>query len=210
MSSKESVRAANGYHLQDVRQFEDFYWPRDGHEIDAANTPKCNGANCVGGGSYTPTLRVARTRYGIDFDMPTETEWEFACRGGKGSALYTGDEISSDSVTVDEKGVPTLVNPEPTLEKIARYYLNSDAANIADPSQVTDALTGTARVGSYEPNAWGLYDMIGNVGEWVLDNRDNFAANTKEEPLVDPVGKTAETLNDKVIRGGAWNSSDLR
>ena len=147
---------------------------------------------------------------GIYLDLPTEAQWEFACRGGKGSALYTGDEISPDSVTVDEKGLPTLVNSEPTLEKISRYYLNSDAANITDKSQVTDTRTGTARVGSYEPNAWGLYDMIGNVGEWVLDNRDNFVANTKEEPEVDPVGKKVETLNDKVIRGGAWNSSDLR
>lgn len=163
------------------------FWPRDGHEIDAANTPKCNGANCVGGGSYTPTLRVARTRYGIDFDMPTETEWEFACRAGTGATLYNGQELGPNNAL------------DPALDEIAWYYYNS-----VDPKY---GCSVPHPVGLKKPNGYGLYDMLGNAGEMCLDVHTNYAQSATA--MVDPKG-AVPTANIRglriVVRGGAFHS----
>ena len=122
-------------------------WP------NAENNPVA--AHAVDETSFLGALRN-RTGGGLLFDLPTEAQWEFACRGGRESALYTGYDVVADN--------------DRRVGEIARYGWNSGKIASGDtvpadcgPSQAT------AVVGAYPPNAWGLYDMLGNVGERCLD-----------------------------------------
>ena len=107
-------------------------------------------------GSFLGRLRSISTQGGgteIDFDLPGEAEWEYACRAGHGDRCW-GDGSSFDSPVSDEN-----------LKRLTRC-----AANQANQDADSDpAVGGTAIVGTYEPNSWGLYDMHGNVGEYCLD-----------------------------------------
>lgn len=90
-------------------------------------------------------LGVLRRRSGLDFDLPSDAEWEYACRAGNGEGLWGNGKTYENRNSRDDR-VP------------GRYQYN----------QPTSTRT-TAPVGSYEPNSWGIYDMHGNVFEWCLD-----------------------------------------
>lgn len=102
----------------------------------------------------------ARTR--LNFDLPTEAQWEYACRAGTITTYYWGDSINGD---------------------YAWYRDNSGGS--------------THVVGMCIPNAWGLYDMSGNVWEWCLDWYGNLLNST------DPVGSSSGRA--RVMRGSYWN-----
>ena len=76
--------------------------------------------------------------------LPTEAEWEYACRAGTTTTYYTGNNLTTDQANYNGN---------------YPYYKNPKGAYIER----------TVRVGNYEPNAWGLYDMYGNVWEWCSD-----------------------------------------
>ena len=97
--------------------------------------------------------------------LPTEAQWEYACRAGTETARYAEN-----------------------LDTIAWYAENSGSE--------------THAVGQLQPNAWGFYDMLGNVDEWCDDGRRDYT----EETQVDPVGST-DADADRVIRGGGWRDS---
>ena len=93
-------------------------------------------------------LGLLRTKTGIAFDLPSEAQWEYACRAGNGEGRWgTGKPIGASTVP----GRCTNTGGS-----------NSDAASVT-------AEKGTAIVGTYAPNDWGVYDMHGNVQEWCLD-----------------------------------------
>ena len=128
-------------------------------------------------------LGKLRTLTQIDFDLPSEAQWEFAARAGHGSCKWSdGSDFQLDSEYVD-----------PNLARLARY-------NVANDSSVS---LKTAEVGSYEPNSWGLYDVHGNVWEWTLDwyggniSSLNGAVNTTPQS-----GKKW-----RIMRGGSWNEA---
>ena len=137
-----------------------------------------------------------RTKTGIDFDLPSETQWEFAARAGHGSTMW-GD--GSAIVNSDK---------DDNLGRLGRYAQNGGKVSGKEPAQTCDASNGTAIVGSYQPNSWGIYDMHGNVWEWCLDwYADNIT--TLDGMLnIDP-SDSSKTLSgaagsQRVKRGGGW------
>ncbi|QLH40857.1 MAG: formylglycine-generating enzyme family protein [Defluviicoccus sp.] len=133
--------------------------------------------------------------------LPTEAEWEYACRAGTTSAIYTGD--------LDILGERNA----PALDPIAWYGGNSgvdfDLDNGWDSSdwkekQYPHERAGTRAVAGKQPNAWGLYDMLGNVWEWCADGRRTYT----DQPQVDPWGDPGEgDAARRAVRGGSWLDS---
>ena len=134
-----------------------------------------------------------RARTGLKFDLPTEAQWEYACRAGTTSSFNNGG------------------NSEADLKKLGRFALNqkirgwkeSDADFVRHvPDGKGGYWSGHTVVGSYLPNAWGLYDMHGNVGEWCLDWHGNLSSG-----VTDPLGSSPGS--DRVVRGGG-NSNSMK
>lgn len=125
----------------------------------------------------TSFLGKIRARTALNFDLPTEAQWEYACRAGTATALNNGRDLSS---TVQDAA----------MDEVGRYYYNrNDGKGGYSP--------GRTKVGSYVPNAWGLYDMHGNVREWCLDWLGNYATGA----VTNPVGSASGSL--RVSRGGS-------
>ena len=105
-------------------------------------------------GSFLDRLRG---RTGVDFDLPSETQWEFACRAGHGDGKYgNGSAILNTG------------NNDANLDPQTRYLGNNGASN-NEPGVNVDTTKGSVTVGSCVPNDWGLYEMLGNVMELCLD-----------------------------------------
>lgn len=113
----------------------------------------------VNDGSFMGLMRAKTGMTG--FDLPTEAQWEWACRAGTTGAFNDG--------TVNAANLK-----DENLDKLARYSRNggqvvNDLGNYVNAPQDCTAELATAIVGTYAANAWGLYDMHGNVAEWCLD-----------------------------------------
>lgn len=148
-------------------------WPNNGHAVLS-----------------TGFIGKLRAHAGIvGFDLPTDAQWEFACRAGCGSALYNGKELEDTTTS-------TNLNP------LGRYRYNGGwgPTGATYPGTTCTADMGTAKVGSYEPNAWGIYDMLGNVWEWCLDWY-------QESPLGFDVATGPSTGTARVWRGGSFNGA---
>ncbi len=109
-------------------------------------------------------LGKLRARTGLDFDLPTEAQWEYACRAGTATTYYWGDAMDG---------------------AYAWYSSNSDSK--------------THPVGMKLPNAWGFYDMSGNVWEWCRNWFGTLAYGT------DPVGWASGSY--RVLHGGSWDDN---
>ncbi len=140
---------------------------------------------------------VAR-RPGAGFRLPSEAEWEYACRAGTTTATYAGDIVYLGE------------NNGPVLDGIAWYGGNSgvpaEVATAIDSSrwsarQHPSDFSATHPVRQKRPNAWGLYDMIGNVWTWCSDWYGDYPAG----PVSDPTGPA--TGADHVCRGGSWGQA---
>ncbi|MEJ7640500.1 MAG: SUMF1/EgtB/PvdO family nonheme iron enzyme [Singulisphaera sp.] len=112
---------------------------------------------------------------GNGYRLPTEAQWEYACRAGTIGMFHYGEQNSGREAN-----------------------LRSYAGYAGDPK--FKSLDRTARVGSYPASAWGLYDMHGNVREWCWDWYDaNYSG---KSPPNDPQGP--DRGEHRVIRGGSW------
>jgi len=123
--------------------------------------------------------RWLSAKTGKDYRLPTEAEWEYACRAGS----------------------------------VTPFFFGSDPKQLTDYAWYVDNSESRPReVGKKRPNAWGLYDILGNVAEWVLDEYDpNFYQNAKPaELLVEPVLLPSAKKYPNVARGGSWDDDPKR
>ena len=108
--------------------------------------------------------------------LPTEAQWEYACRAGTSTPFYFGDNITTDQVNYDGN------------------YPYHNGKKGEDRSQ-------TIEVKALPPNRWGLYQMHGNVWEWC---QDWYETQYPTQPVTDPQGAASGT--NRVLRGGSWFS----
>ena len=116
-------------------------------------------SNAVDSSSFLGKLRA---RTGLDFDLPTEAQWEYACRAGTATTYSYGDSADGNYM----------------------WYVDNSSS--------------THEIGTKLPNAWGLYDMHGNVWEWCLDWYGTLAYSTN------PKGSSSGSY--RVFRGGSWGN----
>jgi formylglycine-generating enzyme required for sulfatase activity len=123
---------------------------------------------------------------GKTYRLPTEGEWEYACRAGTTTRFYNGD---------DSEGLTQIAN---VWDAAAKAQFPAGLNQLAS----SDGWAFTSPSGQFRPNGFGLYDMTGNAREWCADWYDkNYYATSPER---DPAGPASGTA--RVSRGGGWNS----
>ena len=170
------VKLTNGFWMLETEVTQSLY-----EEVMGSNPSNLKGKNL-------PVERVSwedaqkfcaelakRLPKGLKASLPTEAQWEYSCRAGSKTAYSFGDELNGDKANCNGN------YPYGTTSK--GTYLSK-----------------TSAVKSYAPNAWGLYDMHGNVREWCLDYYGAYPTGT----AVDPRGPN--TASNRVNRGGSWYS----
>jgi formylglycine-generating enzyme required for sulfatase activity len=127
-------------------------------------------------------IQKLNKKTGKTYRLPTEAEWEYAARGGGKEVLFGNGK--------------NVLDP-----KEANFYAKEDSKK--PYSVVGEYRQKTTPVGSFAPNALGLYDMSGNVWEWCSDwyGADYY----KNSPEINPQGPN--TGSDRVLRGGSWNDN---
>ncbi len=152
------------------------YYSGDNRPVDAVNYNTLRGSSngakwpssaAVDSDSFMGKFQV---RTGLAFDLPTEAQWEYACRAGTTSSYNNGGNDESD------------------LRELGRYNGNTTDGK--------GGFTTHTTVGSYEANAWGLYDMHGNIMEWCLDWVGTLSYGT------DPQGPSSGSY--RIARSGSW------
>ncbi len=154
----------NGYGLDLTRPVEQVSW-FDATNYCALRTAQERAAGII------PTNYVYR--------LPTEAEWEYACRAGTRTAFYLGRALHSGQANFQ-----------------GQYEYDATVGLVKNLNGIF--LQRTTPVGSYAPNPWGLYDMIGNVWEWCQDWFGPYATGS----VTDPQGPATGT--GRVVRGGYW------
>jgi formylglycine-generating enzyme required for sulfatase activity len=133
--------------------------------------------------------RWLSAKEGRFYRLPTEAEWEYACRAGTTNRTYWGSNVEDR----------TKANLGGSRDKRTH-------AHYAD-----DGFEYTAPVGSFPANPWGLYDMIGNSWQWVSDWYSVFATNDAVDPQGPPMGAAGPcpggSLGCRADKGGGWNSA---
>ena len=107
--------------------------------------------------------------------LPTEAEWEYACRAGSTAPFNTGENLTTNQANID-----------------GNYPYNKNATGIFREQ--------STEVGSFAPNAYGLYDMHGNVWEWCRDWYGDYLSTSQSNPT----GPTEGSY--RVLRGGSWDN----
>jgi len=132
--------------------------------------------------SFMGRLR-AKTGGALLFDLPTDAQWEYACRAETTTALNSGMNLTASGNC-------------PNMAAVGRYTYNTN-----------DLKGGYAEfhtaVGSYQANAWGLYDMHGNVMEVCLDR---YVPGLGTDPVTNPRGDDSTSNTSRTRRGGAYNN----
>ncbi len=171
---------ASGWDSQKQRFefYKDYCWQNVGFEQTDEHP-----VLCVSWDDAMAFCRWLSRKEGKTYRLPTEAEWEYACRAGTKTRYYSGDD------------------PE-TLAKVGNVADASAKAKVPDPMTIkaSDGYLFTAPVGQFKPNAFGLYDMHGNAWQWCADwfGEDYYGRSSVD----DPKGPDAGVV--RVLRGGSW------
>jgi len=151
-------------------------WPSLGHEVKEGSL-----------------IGQARRHTGVMLDLPTEAQWEYACRAGTSTAFNNGKNAVS---TTDFAAITN------------EAWM---ARNSVGCSPNGDVTSQPREVGLKLPNAWGLYDMHGNMYDWCLDRVANKVHRYNEpgKIYVDPVGTNDTAVKTFVIRGGDYSRTGV-
>ncbi|MBN1403394.1 MAG: SUMF1/EgtB/PvdO family nonheme iron enzyme [Opitutales bacterium] len=131
---------------------------------------------------------AGRLPRGYEYALPTEAQWEYACRAGTTTAFSfgnNGDDLWLYGNYCDQNCSGPVDGGGP--------YNHTDYAH-------NDRFDKTAPIGQYKPNQWGFYDMHGNVCEWCMDYYGPLSSN----PVVDPYVSKGDVFFFRTLRGGAW------
>ncbi|NQV28875.1 MAG: SUMF1/EgtB/PvdO family nonheme iron enzyme [Rhodopirellula sp.] len=197
---QHAVTISNGFWLFDTPVTQELYEAVTGENPSRFVSPK-RPVEQVGWEESRSFLEKLNDRVpGLEAGLPTEAEWEYACRAGTTDALYTG------AIDIIE------YRNAPALDPIAWYGGNcgvdfdlDDGADAKWGKQQYDfEQGGTREVGKKLANPWGLYDMLGNVYEWCDDGLRDYSETAERDPR-----GPSEASALRVIRGGSWYSLAL-
>ncbi|AFL76337.1 SUMF1/EgtB/PvdO family nonheme iron enzyme [Thiocystis violascens] len=136
--------------------------------------------SCVSWNDAQAYLGWLNRETGGDFRLPTEAEWEYAARAGSTTTRYWGDALDDHA---------------------CRYANSADAGHgWADGFPCDDKQEWVAPIGSFEPNPWGLKDMLGNLWEWTCSEYDADYTGSEQ------VCAASDSNDPRALRGGAWES----
>ena len=172
-------------------QFRQFYKDHDstnyaGHSLNGESQPAVF-VSWQDANNFTQWL-TGQNGGQYHFRLPTEAEWEYACRAGSDASRYWGEDSSRACL----------------YENVADYTAEKQLG-IKSPHECDDGYAATAPVGTFQPNAFGLHDMLGNVLEWCSDvyGVDSYVRHDRNNPQ-----NTDESMGQsRVIRGGCWHGS---
>jgi formylglycine-generating enzyme required for sulfatase activity len=130
---------------------------------------------------------------GRKYRLPTEAEWEYACRAGTESRFITGESI-------DQLQAIANLQDESLYALRPRFSTSETTSFFSKPVSWDDTYPFSAPVGSFRPNAFGLYDMLGNAAEWCSDwySEDYYHKSAAADPMGPFDGK------GRIVRGGAF------
>lgn len=158
--------------------------PFRGHDMDGPTQPVVH-VNWEDAHAFASWL--ARTDPDREYRLPTEAEWEYACRAGTESCCWWGN-----------------ASPKHNMENVQDERCPGSDFGVG-VLHFDDGHAVSAPVGSFMANPWGLYDVLGNVTEWCAD----WYAPYSGVSVVDPQGPAGRARSAKVVRGGSWCSTVL-
>lgn len=173
VSYNEIRLKANSYAEATAAEIADYSWPKDPNP--------------------SSFLGLLRLKTGIDFDLPSEAQWEFAARAGNGVGYWNNGSAMQNAAS------------DNNLNPLGRYAGNSASS---PTGSTAPSVGGTAISGSYAPSTWGIYDMHGNVHEFCLDWNEDDITTYGGKVNIDPADP-AKTLSGvagslRVARGGNY------
>ncbi len=164
--------------------YKDYFWRNTGF-VQTDDHPVL----CVSWNDAIAFCKWLSRKEGKTYRLPTEAEWEYACRAGTSTRYCSGDDPE------------TLVNVANVADAKFKVKFPSEIYTI----KASDGYAFTAPVGQFKPNAFGLYDMCGNAQQWCADWSDN--SYYEKSPADDPKGPDGGTY--RIIRGGTWSYSPI-
>jgi formylglycine-generating enzyme required for sulfatase activity len=162
------------------------YWRTPGYPQDDTHP-----VTCVSWNDAQRYVEWLSATTGKRYRLLSEAEWEYAARAGTATSRFWGD--NADAVCRYANGADRAAR-----ERVA------DASNWFG-AQCDDGHAHTAPVGRFEPNAFGLHDMLGNVGEWT---QDCWNENYRGAPS-DSRARTDGDCSQRAVRGGSWDDSPV-
>ena len=166
---------AAAYHIGDTRPVESVFYADIRGRKSGAGWPASGN---VDDNSFLGRIRAKTT---TEFDLPTEAQWEYACRAGTTTALNNGKNLECAA-------------HDAAMSDTGRYD------NIDQSDSRGGYSSAHTKVGCYTPNAWGLYDMHGNVFEWCLDWFGPYQGKAENDPAGCASGDC------RVLRGGSFRN----